>query len=730
MSFTALQFVQNSKEGNSFVGVFRYVKTSGVKSTKEGDLYGFIQISGEGNFPAERVAHMAWDGVVEGYLYSQTKSISESLKSGIEEFTRRLKDLMRNSKELEENGIEVSLVIISASKNGIYIGNLGENEIYAYRGEKVVDITEVLERNNAQTAGFPISENDLLVISTPSFISENMHTLIGKGSREEVLSDINILGKTAIVEQGLFCIYPEFKKENSKTLVKNKEDRKDDIVEKDDEYPEKKEILFKEEKKKIDFSMIASKLKMFLLSVFSFLKRIVVKMREILKRIFLKIQEFFKKRFGNKRWYKKFAARTSEVKLGKKRQPNIRIDSYKVGDLRNKRLKIVILAALAVVTLVGGYQYTRKQVQLRELNTEAEEIMNRIENRLDSAKSNLGVDRESAELDIFAINNLLSDIPEGIGINQADRLKNLEGEILGVEDDLFRRVSVSPESFTGFFEDSSDIIDMKYLTDSSLNQYLIFTDKGERAVWLVSIFDKSKIKMADNDGLIKSPEFVDIGVNKDIYVYDSSVGVLKAPFQDSGWGSFTTITGAGLNNIKVDEVKEFGVFAANDNLYYLDTKNGRIMYSVNYGTGYSSTAIVRVEDERFVNANDFIADFSIYTLTSGNEGIIRHTAGDYNPLTIIGVNGEIGKICCGNTRMNLDYGLYVYDVDNMRFLRFRKPNESVRDRRHPNELHLLNQYMYRGSDEDMWKDIRELAVDDREEFMYILDGNGVWRISL
>jgi hypothetical protein len=737
MSFTALQFVQNSKKSNSFIGVFRYVKTSGVKSTKEGELYGFIEISSEGDFPAERVAHMSWDGVVEGYMYSQSKSISDSLKSGIQEFTRRLKDLMRNSKELEESGIDVNLVIVSATKEGIYVANLGESEIFAYRGEKVIDVVDILEKNNAQTAGFMTSEEDLVVISTSSLLSENMHTLIGKSSRKDVLKDLNLLGKTLLPDQGIFCIYLDSEKNESILPEKSKVVQ---LPKKEEKQAEKKDGSIGEEKKlfteketvkkgKVDLKTYYQKAKSVLSSTISFMGKIFRPIIQFFKSIFSKISIFLKQKLGNKKWFKRYAAKASQMRA-RKSSPGIRIDGYKDKNIKAKRLKIVILATLAVVLLVGGYQYARKQKEVRELHSQADEVFNNISSRVESAKGSLATDTEKAEIEIFAASNLLEEVPQGINEEYIEKKKELEQAVLGVEDSLYKRVVVSPDSFIGFFEEGTELTDIEYVLDDSGNELLIVTDKGTSSVWQISIYDKSKNRMADNEGLVDSPEYLDIGNNGDIFVYDSGIGVLKAASTGSGWGAFEKLTGVGVNNIRVDEVGEFAVLTSSDNLYYLDINNSRIVKSVNYGTGYSSTVVNVINDDKFANANDFFADFSIYVLTSGNDGVLRYSAGTYVPISIVGVNGELGELKCGDTSGNMDYALYMFDEGSKRVLRLEKPKDSYNDKLHPNELHLLNQYIYRGNNENMWSDVRDIAIDRAEKNMYILDGNNVWKIGL
>jgi hypothetical protein len=739
MSFTALQNIQNSKKNNSFVGVFRYVKTSGVKSTKQGELYGFLEISSQGDFPAERVAHMAWDGVVEGYMYSQAKSISESLKSGIQEFTRRLKDLMRNSKELEEKGIDVNLVIVSATKEGIYVANLGESEIFAYRGEKIVDVVDILEKNNAQTAGFTVSDEDLLVISTPSLISENMHTLVGKNDRKEILKSLNLLGKTILPNQGMFCIYiekegqEEVEEKPKPNINVEKVDRQEKLEKATSQKEDRKNQPFKEkitkQTEKIKGKKFFIKFQEILSKTGSFLKRMFTSIWGFLNKVFSKIWAFLRSKLGNKRWFKKYAAKASQARVRKK-SPDIKIDGYKTKNLRAKRIKITVLCTLAVVAVIGGYQYARKQKALRELHTQADSIFQEVDSNLEEARNSLGKDTEEAEKNVFAAANRLEEVPEGVSEEYLEKKRALEQQVLGVEDDLYKRVVVEPESFVGFFDEGTNLTDMEYVVDDSGNELLIITDKGTSSVWEVAIYDRSKNRMADNDGVVESPEYVDIGNEGDIFVYDSDVGVLKAPNSSSGWGAFETLTGVGVGNIGIDDVGEFAVLTSSDNLYYLDTTNSRIMKSVNYGTGYSSTVVNVINDEKFVSANDFFADFSIYVLTSGNDGVLRYSAGSYVPVSVVGVNGDMEALLCGDTSGSTEFGFYMFDDGNKRLLRLEKPIDSYNNKLHPDELVLLNQYIYRGDNDDMWSNVKEIVVDRGEEYMYILDGNNVWRIGL
>ena len=87
------------------------------------------------------------------------------------------------------------------------------------------------------------------------------------------------------------------------------------------------------------------------------------------------------------------------------------------------------------------------------------------------------------------------------------------------------------------------------------------------------------------------------------------------------------------------------------------------------------------------------------------------------------------NITKGYTSGSLDFGLYVFDANQKRFLDFEKPKEGLEEL-HPGELILKQQYIYRGEAEDMFTDVKDFVVDAEEKFMYILDGKTIWKVTL
>jgi hypothetical protein len=76
----------------------------------------------------------------------------------------------------------------------------------------------------------------------------------------------------------------------------------------------------------------------------------------------------------------------------------------------------------------------------------------------------------------------------------------------------------------------------------------------------------------------------------------------------------------------------------------------------------------------------------------------------------------------------LDYGLYLFDATNKRFLDLEKPQES--ENLHPGEAVLKNQIVYRGTQAGMWSNVKDFVVDANGTTMYVLDGTTIWKVML
>jgi hypothetical protein len=95
-------------------------------------------------------------------------------------------------------------------------------------------------------------------------------------------------------------------------------------------------------------------------------------------------------------------------------------------------------------------------------------------------------------------------------------------------------------------------------------------------------------------------------------------------------------------------------------------------------------------------------------------------------LKLTGLRRDLENVSKGYTSGSLDFGLYIFDSTQKRFIKFEKPQEDL----HVGELVLKQQYVYRGEEEGIFKNVRDFVVDGQEKYMYILDGKTVWKVVL
>ena len=724
MKITAQQFVSNDKDKNSFVSVFRhYSNLTEKKISKEGDLYALLLITGSGQLPAERVSKFVWDGLVDGYLYSNAKTTNESLKDSIKEGIRKIKDLIRNDEKLEEEGVNINFVVVAQKKEGLYLGNFGENDIYVYKDNRFINISEVLKEKRSSTAGIALAENDILLISTAGLLTEGMATFIGHKSKQEVLESLEKFGDKILNSEGI--IYFQ-NKEEAPDNVKNIEVKADILK----DIPKPRIKMPKKEKKKFKIPVN--------------LKPLKEKISKLFSNIWLKSKTVVTTLVGKQHWFKKVSSKISENKVFDRRESmkGMKIDGYKTRNVRLSRIKLVVIVVLVIVLLAVGINFTINAKKARERHNLAEDAFTKIEKLLNKAEEDMVLDTSSAELSVFQTNKLFEEIPSELNEEDSSKLGELKAKKLSIEDTLYKRKAIIEDdgSISSYldprlsFGEGSNPSDIEIYTDKAGNTYLVVTDLGLKSVFRIALYDKKVEKILDTNGLVKEPKYVSIG-NKGIYVFDGKEGVIKAPIDNSKLKTFVRLSSLGIDDIEETDITEMIVLTETDNVYLLSNA-GKVLLkaSFSYGDSYS-LSFGYIRNDNFASVNDVSSDLSLYFLTS-DSGLLRYSYSYFeqkqvlSPLTTGGFDGNYGNLTKGYTMGSLDYSLYLFDAEGKRFLKFEKPQEGGGDILHPGQILLKNQIIYRGTKDGMWSDVRDFVVDKKESTMYVLDGSTIWKILL
>ncbi|MGI6423353.1 MAG: hypothetical protein ACOX0X_01880 [Candidatus Dojkabacteria bacterium] len=748
MSLSALQYLNNSNENKSFIGVFHYTRPVRSKHEESVEIYGLLSINSPIDIPGQNIAKFAWDGLVDGFEYSNEDSMNGALKSGLKESTRRVKQLIVNDKEISIHGVDIHFCVFVSTPAGLYVGSIGESDIYVYKKDKIVDISEMLKKNNANTAGLALEEGDLLFCSTESFLKKNMEKLIGLKSKEEILKTLDDVAHLLSAGEGLLIFAKGEEEIEEENIVVEEV-----VVSVEEEIVPEAEVGILEPPKERDLKSVLSsffskvskpftKIKLPKLKFKEFFNKVFTFVKQKTSLLFTKVGEGLKK---NKQ-FKKIFAKISQSKpnVGKKEEfKGFTVDGYKVRSKKVERFRIAILVLVGIVLLVGGVKFTIDQKEARAISNEANRIFTMVGDLLSKAEEKSRTDATGAGTFLLRAENELEKVPVGLSKKDEAKRDNLEGKVLGIQDTLYKRVGVdessgSIESFLTTrlaFGEGSKPTDIVIYQDDNNNEYLLVVDSGLKGVFRVSLYDKEVKKLPDTEKILQDPRMIYVG-KSGIFVLDYKVGVVRAKYTSDGWfENFTKLTGLSIDNIGAGDISEFAVLTSTDNVYVLDRSTSSLLKSTNVGSGYGLSHAY-LKNDAFKEANDILADLSIYILTSGENGLHRYVYSYFEqkqvpaPLEVLGLEGNFKNLAYGYTRKELTFDLYLFDDQDRRVMRFEKPIEGGGEIRHPNQIVLINQYLYRGDREDVWKDVKDLAVDKEQKYIYILDASVVWKVRM
>jgi len=746
MKIRTAQYIAKKQNGSYAVFAYRYKESFDSRSFQKGDLYCLLSLESEEDIQASTLAKFVWDGILDGYMYSEAKTANEAITESLKMGERKVRDLIKNDKELEESGINLNFALVANKKEGFYVGVYGDMEVFVYREGSFVCISEVLKKNNAKTAGIILKKDEFLAISTPELFSAFVNSFDNSAGVDAIEASLKNIEASLEGLEGIFTLRVE---EELKVKFNGVESKEESLDEKEDmRGAEKKEEinsltkgknLLKEITLNEKTKNILSKIREILKTVGGFLKRISRK----LVSIFLPLKKKIEEELLKKKFFKKIGSRVSEIKFkkGKSSIRGFKIDGYKRKNLKKQRITIVVIAFVAIISISFLIRFIIIKNHEAEIHKIVAEQMDNIGNYISDANENIVKDKNEAESSLYRAKEILDSISEEISEEDLVRKASLLSEYEELENTLLSRKVVKEEDSSVIefldtklkFNGDPSPTDIIYYKDSSGNEYLYISDKGNSAVYRVSINDLQVDKLPDDENLLKTPEYIDYG-HEGVYVYDSTQGVLKSSFTNGFNGSFEILTGVKARDLDDDSISEIAILAETDNIYLLSRNKKAILKSSRTGSGYGLT-YAYVESETFSEVNDFFSDFTMYILRPGADGLETYIYNyltfkyEYSPSTLVGLRTDLENVTKGYTSGSLDSGLYIFDANQRRFIKFEKPKEGT-EKLHPGELVLKQQYIYKGEKENAFTDVKDFAVDVDEKYMYILDRKTVWRVTL
>ena len=142
------------------------------------------------------------------------------------------------------------------------------------------------------------------------------------------------------------------------------------------------------------------------------------KIWEYIKSVFVAIWDKISSLLSRKRWFKKIMSKYSEINLKRPRQTvqtvGMRVDDYKVRDLRGRRIKLVLGIITIIVLIILGVNFSMKTKKANELSKDAIRSLHRFKGYWIKRNKILIVIKVVLRQHIFDAGNLLKEIPEGL----------------------------------------------------------------------------------------------------------------------------------------------------------------------------------------------------------------------------------------------------------------------------------------------------------------------------
>lgn len=699
----------------------------------------FVTLSGPADISGERMAKFMWDSFQENYFYTGMGAISDLLKTSVKSAHHRLVELMQNQQSVSEQGVDMHLCAFIIHDGQGYFCAMGNPGIALFREGEMVNIREMLPayggvgyKEQISVGKFGLSERDIFLITTPELVTSFVD-IFGKEELKEVVSgwdrfsdELSLFSDNLTGNQYIWLfgygiedvpeekpaeLAVEQKVEDSKGISKAEGD------ETVSENTEKTQGSMPQETSSQGASYTPGGIK----GLLSKAKGAVpsFKIRDVPGKLKERVSSFD---FGA--FKRKISAKITEIKLrgGRPRKLFVKpaLEAPKLTKKTTIGLALLVFVVLALVFSWFSFQ-RRKGIEL--IDTRLATVQSDIE----AARSVWTAERNRmvVESAINDANAELSSIAgERLQPEQQTKIDEITALIQGLIDTMNLVTPLSEDSgnveilMDAYLKigESADIQDITLAGD-----YIYIVDKGSHAVYRYVPGADAVEKLANSQEVMKEPLYIDAGDNY-LFVYDAKVGVLSLDMT-RGEGEWAFVERPELSAQTIGVVDEIGAFA--DNLYILKRANAMVLKSYPAGAGFTYPEEY-FSNAAFDQANDLLIDGNIYVISDTDPKMFKYFSGVEDSLQLSGLDKSLGNPTCGFTNLLDSSPLYVFDQTNVRVVVFEKGTAE----RHPGVAVMTNQYVYRGSRDDIFSDVREIVADPNEDELYVLDGTRILRVSL
>lgn len=388
---------------------------------------------------------------------------------------------------------------------------------------------------------------------------------------------------------------------------------------------------------------------------------------------------------------------------------------------------VVVLGVLIISAINNRNAQLAEEARIEEIRTSVDSYNSQLDNLVKQANVNLDDAKKTTLLDqLDKLNNSLeAQKKDGMYL---DSIASQQDQIVKTKDKITGSVGITQPQVVA---DVGKIYSDANLTDLVYTQGNLYaSDKARNTIYQFGTNIDSEVKQFATG--LNAPFTMTTNVDGDIIFYDSdttsSVGKLSV-------SNGTVSRFPGLSPAVIGSVTKATVFSGNNALYELHQNHQQIYKREQNGDEYvAGGAVYNTQnppnwktDPELGSAIDIDVPYEIYVLIRG-KGLRRYLGGEDNTITqatFINTTKKDYDSIASATAIDIDGKLLaVADPTNRRVLLFTIQDNDEKT------LAFLKAYVYRGNESGVFKNIKELAINEASNNIFVLDGTSIIRLDL
>jgi hypothetical protein len=630
-----------------------------------------ITLLGSSPFNARTSSGMLWEKIKQ---VIERELVSEDTLKVIDKAMRKARQqlimLIKNDPDFEEVGIDMHLSILIVDDTTLYLGNIGDNDLYLLR-DQTIDLGKLISQKEKlfHTGSGIVSDGDILLISSPNTADAYLETQVTTefaGNYDQMkiqldqlsqdFSGLQLLSITQIGESSFEEIQLEESIEESESSITETQEgvRVEEIKKKIIKLWNTSRNTFNQ-KVKPKVEDIVSKLPLVgrepEVTETHTIKEPTPQMEEVAKQPEKQEGEYsglYKsyelQKPGNitptrtsqkSPFFRKVLSKISNLPIDPKKITNIKISR---GKKSNNLIKFIVLALIIIIPIFFVSRSIVKNRNQKQFTDELTTKISEIESQVDSLENSTTSDDyniEAIQKDINTIQNNLSmfeedgsydisQVAEEEQQNLSARIDDIRTSLQTIRYEILKIYPVSEDkNLTILFDSLSSSVcggEENPLDFAIFNNHIALIGEQNPYVCIMTVNSDNSLEQTiiDRDSNnLKDPKAI-VAFSRGFYVYDEENGMIEISAWDNGEelkdaSTFKIEKLSALSSTSVGSVSEINIYGdpGEESLYFLSTSSKDVDKAQKFDGAFSFPSFY-FSSENLSNGTDIIIDGNIY----------------------------------------------------------------------------------------------------------------------